>query len=83
MRKRGIFTRLVCNFLICKGTVRLTLQPITVLVRVCLASLLLCEPSEEWKHWGTASPEPELVEIVPVEETNLPAAPFVVGPHQR
>eukprot|EP00971_Amphidinium_carterae_P010708 211524-Amphidinium_carterae.1 len=28
-------------------------------------------------------PEPESVEVVPVMETNLPAAPFVIGPHQR
>eukprot|EP00971_Amphidinium_carterae_P036472 717097-Amphidinium_carterae.1 len=29
------------------------------------------------------APTPEPVEVVAVEETNLPAAPFVVGPHQR
>eukprot|EP00971_Amphidinium_carterae_P331799 6465582-Amphidinium_carterae.1 len=45
------------------------------------------EASEEWKQWGTVlrlpAPELEFVEVVTVEETNVLAAPFVVGPHQR
>eukprot|EP00971_Amphidinium_carterae_P183350 3639154-Amphidinium_carterae.1 len=56
------------------------------------------DPSEGWKRWGTwgrncvivlsngvrlPAPEPAPVVVDTVETAVLPAAPFVVGPHQR
>eukprot|EP00971_Amphidinium_carterae_P275297 5462212-Amphidinium_carterae.1 len=38
---------------------------------------------EQWPRVRLPDPEPEPDQVVPVEVTNLLAAPFVVGPHQR